>query len=148
MHTSSHTPSCCSHVLGEAVFVGNTLVMPDAGTARAAFPGGDAGILYGSIQKIFALPEDYRIFMCHGYCTNGGALKHQTTLKVEHEENMHIVLRVSKAAFIDMAKTHDSTLSMLLSMLPSLHINMCVGHIPEPDQNGLSCLSIPINAFK
>lgn len=148
MHTPGHTPACFTHVLGDAVFVGDTLFMPDAGTARADFPGGDAATLYDSIQKILTLPDDYRIFMCHDYCPNGRALEYQTSVKAEREQNIHIKLGTSKASFIEMREARDNTLSMPRLILPSLQVNMRAGHMPEPDQNGLSYLRIPINAFK
>jgi len=148
LHTPGHTPACFTHVLGDAVFVGDTLFMPDAGTARADFPGGDAGILYDSVQRILALPEDYRIFMCHDYCPNGRELEYQTTVKTQREKNIHVKKDISKSAFVDLRETRDKTLAMPRLILPSLQINMRAGHMPEPEDNGLSYLKIPLNAFK
>ncbi|MCB5162285.1 MBL fold metallo-hydrolase [Marinomonas algarum] len=148
MHTPGHTPACFTHVLGDAVFVGDTLFMPDAGSARADFPGGDAGILYDSVQKILALPDDFRIFMCHDYCPNGRELEYQTTVKKQREENIHVKKDISKAAFIELREKRDSTLAMPRLILPSLQINMRAGHMPEPEENGMSYLKVPLNAFK
>lgn len=148
LHTPGHTPACFTHVLGDAVFVGDTLFMPDAGTARADFPGGDAGILFDSIQKILALPDENRIFMCHDYCPNGRELEYQTTVKQQREHNIHVKQDISKATFVDLRETRDKTLAMPRLILPSLQINMRAGHMPEPEENGLSYLKIPLNAFK
>ncbi|MGO3343848.1 MAG: MBL fold metallo-hydrolase [Marinomonas sp.] len=148
MHTPGHTPACFTHTLGDAVFVGDTLFMPDAGTARADFPGGDAGTLYDSIQKILTLPEDYRIFMCHDYCPNGRELEYQTTVKLQREQNIHVKQDISKSVFVDLRETRDKTLSMPRLILPALQINMRAGHMPEAQSNGLSYLKIPLNAFK
>lgn len=148
MHTPGHTPACFTHILGDAVFVGDTLFMPDAGTARADFPGGDAGTLFDSIQKILALPEDYRIFMCHDYCPNGRELEFQTTVKAQREGNIHVKSDISKSVFVDLRETRDKTLSMPRLILPSLQINMRAGHMPKAEDNGLAYLKIPLNAFK
>ncbi|MCZ2720743.1 MBL fold metallo-hydrolase [Marinomonas sp. 15G1-11] len=148
IHTPGHTPACFTHVLGDAVFVGDTLFMPDAGTARADFPGGDAGILYDSIQKILALPDDYRIFMCHDYCPNGRKLEFQTTVKTQKEENIHVKSDIHKSTFVKVREARDKTLSMPRLILPSLQINMRAGHMPKAEDNGLVYLKIPLNAFK
>ena len=148
IHTPGHTPACFTHVIGDAVFVGDTLFMPDAGTARADFPGGDAGVLYDSVQKILALPEEHRIFMCHDYCPNGRELKYQTTVKEQRELNIHVKESISKKAFVELRETRDKTLAMPRLILPALQINMRAGHLPKPENNGLSYLKIPLNAFK
>ncbi|WP_137169157.1 MBL fold metallo-hydrolase [Marinomonas sp. FW-1] len=148
IHTPGHTPACFTHVIGDAVFVGDTLFMPDAGTARADFPGGDAGVLYDSVQKILALPEEYRIFMCHDYCPNGRELKYQTTVKEQRELNIHVKESISKKTFVELRETRDKTLAMPRLILPALQINMRAGHMPKPEDNGLSYLKIPLNAFK
>lgn len=148
MHTPGHTPACFTHTLGDAVFVGDTLFMPDAGTARADFPGGNAGTLFDSIQKILALPDDYRIFMCHDYCPNGRALEFQTTVKAQREGNIHVKSDISKSVFVELRETRDKTLGMPRLILPSLQINMRAGHMPEVEENGLAYLKIPLNAFK
>jgi glyoxylase-like metal-dependent hydrolase (beta-lactamase superfamily II) len=148
MHTPGHTPACFTHALGDAVFVGDTLFMPDAGTARADFPGGDAATLFDSIQKILALPDDYRIFMCHDYCPNGRELEYQTTVKAQRESNIHVRKDISKSVFVDLRETRDKTLDMPRLILPSLQVNMRAGHMPEAEDNGLAYLKIPLNAFK
>ncbi|WP_233407917.1 MBL fold metallo-hydrolase [Marinomonas spartinae] len=147
MHTPGHTPACFTHVLGDAVFVGDTLFMPDAGTARADFPGGDAGTLYDSIQKILALPEDYRIYMCHDYCPNGRELEYQTDIKTQRDHNIHVKQDINKATFVHLRESRDKTLAMPRLILPSLQVNMRAGHLPNPEENGLSYLKIPLNAF-
>lgn len=148
MHTPGHTPACFTHILGDAVFVGDTLFMPDAGTARADFPGGDAGTLFDSVQKILALPNDYRLFMCHDYGPNGRELKNETTVKAQCEENIHVKSGISRAAFIDLREARDNTLAMPRLLLPSLQINMRAGHAPVAEENGLSYLKVPLNAFQ
>ncbi|SBS27459.1 putative metallo-hydrolase [Marinomonas spartinae] len=147
MHTPGHTPACFTHVLGNAVFVGDTLFMPDAGTARADFPGGDAGTLYDSIQKILALPEDYRIYMCHDYCPNGRELEYQTDIKTQRAHNIHVKQDINKATFVQLREGRDKTLAMPRLILPSLQVNMRAGHLPNSEENGLSYLKIPLNAF-
>ena len=148
IHTPGHTPACFTHVLGDAIFVGDTLFMPDAGTARADFPGGDAATLYDSVQKILALPDAYRIFMCHDYCPNGRALAYETTVAEQREHNIHVKQDLSKAHFVDMRETRDRSLAMPRLILPSLQINMRAGHMPPPEDNGTVYLKIPLNAFQ
>ncbi|WOD06493.1 MBL fold metallo-hydrolase [Marinomonas sp. GJ51-6] len=148
IHTPGHTPACFTHILGDAVFVGDTLFMPDGGTARADFPGGDAGVLYDSIQKILALPEDYRVFMCHDYCPNGRELKFETTIKSQKNDNIHVKTDIEKATFVELRESRDKTLSMPRLILPSLQINMRAGNMPEKEENGLVYLKVPINAFQ
>ncbi|MFM2485699.1 MBL fold metallo-hydrolase [Celerinatantimonas yamalensis] len=147
LHTPGHTPACFTHVLGDAIFVGDTLFMPDAGTARADFPGGDAGVLFDSIHKIFALPDDYRIFICHDYCPNGRALSYQTSVQKQREQNIHIHQLVSKSAFVELRESRDKTLAMPRLILPSIQVNMCAGNLPKTEKNGLAYLKIPLNAF-
>mgnify|MGYP000244666646 FL=1 len=148
MHTPGHTPACFTHVLGDAVFVGDTLFMPDAGTARADFPGGDAGVLYDSIQKILALPEEYRVFMCHDYCPNGRELEYETTIASQKNDNIHVKKDIEKSAFVEMRGSRDKTLSMPRLILPSLQVNMRAGDFPKAEENGLVYLKVPVNAFK
>lgn len=148
IHTPGHTPACFTHVLGDAVFVGDTLFMPDGGTARADFPGGDAGILYDSIQKILVLPEEYRVFMCHDYGPNGRNLEFETTIKSQKENNIHVKTSIEKNTFVELRESRDKTLSMPRLILPSLQINMRAGNLPKEEGNGLVYLKIPINAFK
>jgi glyoxylase-like metal-dependent hydrolase (beta-lactamase superfamily II) len=148
MHTPGHTPACFTHVLGDAVFVGDTLFMPDAGTARADFPGGDAGVLYDSIQKILALPEEYRVFMCHDYCPNGRELEYETTIASQKNDNIHVKKDIEKSAFVEMRGSRDKTLSMPRLILPSLQVKMRSGDFPKAEENGLVYLKVPVNAFK
>lgn len=148
IHTPGHTPACMTHVMGDAAFVGDTLFMPDAGTARADFPGGDAGVLFDSIQTILSLPAETRIFMCHDYCPNGRQLEYLTTVEEQRKNNIHVKEGTSKAAFVEMRQARDRTLGMPRLILPSLQVNMRAGHFPEPESNGTVYLKVPINAFK
>lgn len=148
IHTPGHTPACMTHVMGDAAFVGDTLFMPDAGTARADFPGGDAGVLFDSVQKILALPDDTRIFMCHDYCPNGRQLEYLTSVAEQRKNNIHVKEGTSKAAFVEMREARDRTLGMPRLILPSLQVNMRAGHFPEPESNGTVYLKVPVNAFK
>ena len=147
MHTPGHTPACMTYVFGDAVFVGDTLFMPDGGTARADFPGGDAGVLYQSIQRILGLPGEMRIFVCHDYMPNGRALEYETTVAAERQANIHVHEGVSESAFVAMRSARDATLGMPSLILPSLQVNMRGGHFPPADQNGQLYLRLPINAF-
>ncbi|MEQ3696247.1 MAG: MBL fold metallo-hydrolase [Pseudomonadales bacterium] len=147
IHTPGHTPACFTHVMGDAVFVGDTLFMPDAGTARADFPGGDAGILFDSIQKILALPDNYRVFMCHDYGPNGRELRFESTIAAERIHNIHVGEGKQKDDFVAAREARDATLDMPRLILPSLQVNMRAGDLPKPDTNGLVYLKIPINAF-
>jgi glyoxylase-like metal-dependent hydrolase (beta-lactamase superfamily II) len=137
-----------THVMGDAAFVGDTLFMPDAGTARADFPGGDAGVLFDTNQIILSLPAETRIFMCHDYCPNGRQLEYLTTVEEQRKNNIHVKEGTSKAAFVEMRQARDRTLGMPRLILPSLQVNMRAGHFPEPESNGTVYLKVPINAFK
>ncbi|KZY88712.1 MBL fold metallo-hydrolase, partial [Oleiphilus sp. HI0071] len=148
LHTPGHTPACMTHVLGDAAFVGDTLFMPDAGTARCDFPGGSAETLYHSVQRILALEEDTRIFMCHDYAPNGRDLLFQTTVAEQRKKNIHVGEGIAKEDFVMMREARDATLDMPRLILPSLQVNMKAGHLPEPESNGLSYLKIPLNAFQ
>lgn len=147
MHTPGHTPACMTYVLGDAVFVGDTLFMPDGGTARADFPGGDAGTLYQSIQRILALPDDMRVFVCHDYLPDGRALEYETTVAAQRKANIHVHEGVSESAFVAMRTARDVTLGMPSLILPSLQVNMRAGHFPPAGSNGQLYLKLPINAF-
>ena len=133
IHTPGHTPACMTHIMADAAFVGDTLFMPDAGTARADFPGGDAAELYDSISKILSEPDDTRIFMCHDYCPNGRQLEYQTTVAEQKANNIHVKQGISKSAFVDMRQKRDKTLSMPRLILPSLQVNMHAGHLPKEE---------------
>ncbi|MEZ5572729.1 MAG: MBL fold metallo-hydrolase [Halioglobus sp.] len=147
MHTPGHTPACMTYVLGDAVFVGDTLFMPDGGTARADFPGGDAGTLYRSIQRILELPTETRIFVCHDYLPDGRALQYETTVAAQRRANIHVHEGVSEAAFVAMRTARDATLGMPALILPSLQVNMRAGHFPPADASGQLFLKLPVNAF-
>ena len=148
LHTPGHTPACMSYVVGDAVFVGDTLFMPDGGTARADFPGGDARELFRTIQKIFSLPDAYRIFVCHDYCPNGRNVEYQTSVEDEKRANIHVNNATSEDEFVHMRETRDKTLGMPQLILPSLQVNMRAGHLPEAEETGQVFLKLPVNAFK
>jgi glyoxylase-like metal-dependent hydrolase (beta-lactamase superfamily II) len=146
--TPGHTPACLTYVIGDAAFVGDTLFMPDYGTARCDFPGGDAATLYRSIQKIFALPDATRLFMCHDYKAPGrDHYAWETTVKDERDWNVHVGRGVSEADFVKMRNARDKTLAMPRLILPSVQINMRAGELPPPDSNGVRYLKLPLNAL-
>lgn len=148
MHTPGHTPACMTHVIGDAAFVGDTLFMPDYGTARCDFPGGDARTLYRSIHRIFALPESTRIFLCHDYKTAGrDTYAHETTVGDERRANIHVHDGVDEDAFVNMRTARDATLSVPRLLLPSVQVNMRGGQLPPAEDNGVRYLKIPLDAF-
>jgi len=148
LHTPGHTPACMTHVIGDAAFVGDTLFMPDYGTARCDFPGGDARTLYRSIQRIFSLPGNTRIFLCHDYKAPGrDAYAHETTVDAEREANIHVRHGTDEDAFVQMRESRDATLAVPRLLLPSVQVNMRGGQLPEAEGNGVSYLKIPLNAF-
>ena len=148
LHTPGHTPACMTHLIGNAAFVGDTLFMPDAGTARADFPGGDAATLYRSIRKILRLPARTKIYMCHDYGAEGRELEYQTTVKEELEKNIHVNAQVKEQDFVAMREARDRTLDVPHLILPSLQVNMRAGHLPPPEDNGRIFLKIPIDALR
>lgn len=148
LHTPGHTPACMSYLIGDALFVGDTLFMPDYGTARCDFPGGDAHTLYISIQKIFSLPDETRIFLCHDYKAPGREIYlNETTVGEQRLHNIHVGEGKCEKEFIKMRTERDATLSMPRLILPSVQINMRAGHMPEPEDNGQSYLKVPLNLF-
>jgi glyoxylase-like metal-dependent hydrolase (beta-lactamase superfamily II) len=148
IHTPGHTPACMTHVIGDAAFVGDTLFMPDYGTARCDFPGGDAAVLYRSIQKIYALPDATRIFLCHDYKAPGrDEFAHETTVGAEKRGNVHVHTGVDEASFVQMRTARDATLAMPKLILPSVQINMRAGQKPPPEDNGVSYLKIPLDTL-
>ena len=151
IHTPGHTPACMVHIIGNAAFVGDTLFMPDGGSARADFPGGDAGELYDSIKKIFTLPDAMRLFMCHDYGPNGREIKWETTVGEEKQHNIHVGELNGKAKsreeFIQLRNERDATLSMPNLIIPSLQVNMRAGNIPA-DEDGNPTLKVPIKSLK
>ena len=147
--TPGHTPACLSYVIGDAVFVGDTLFMPDYGTARCDFPRGSAEQLYDSVQNLFQLPEDTRVFLCHDYLPEKReSYVCETDIQTQKKQNIHIHQGISKAEFAQMRNQRDSGLSMPKLILPAIQINMKAGQFPEPEQNGVSYLKLPINYFK
>ena len=147
LHTPGHTPACVSYVIEDAVFVGDTLFMPDYGTARCDFPGGDAQTLYQSIQKLFALPDETRMYMCHDYKAPGREeYLFLTTVGEERQNNIHVHQGVSEQEFVTMRTKRDAGLSMPRLILPSVQVNMRAGELPPEEDNGVSYLKIPLNA--
>ncbi|MBV1694277.1 MAG: MBL fold metallo-hydrolase [Hyphomicrobiales bacterium] len=148
MHTPGHTPACTTHVIGDAAFVGDTLFMPDGGTARADFPGGDARVLYRSMRRILeTLPADMRIFVCHDYGPNGRDIRWETTVGEERAYNTHVRDGISEDEFVAMREARDRTLAMPKLIIPSLQVNIRAGHLPEPDDSGKRFLKVPINGM-
>lgn len=147
MHTPGHTPACMTHVIGDAAFVGDTLFMPDGGTARADFPGGDARQLYRSIQRVLALPPATRLFMCHDYGPNGRDIRWEATVADERAHNIHVHDGMSEDAFVALRTARDATLGMPRLILPSIQVNMRAGQLPSPDPDGRRFLKIPLDAL-
>ena len=146
MHTPGHTPACMTYVVGDAAFVGDTLFMPDYGTARCDFPGGDARSLFASIHKIFTLPDTTRLFLCHDYKTPGREeFRCETTVPEEREQNVHVHEGVSADDFIAMRTARDATLGMPSLILPAVQVNMRAGQLPPAGNNGVQYLKIPLN---
>lgn len=147
--TPGHTPACVSYVVGDAVFVGDTLFMPDYGTARCDFPEGCAAQLYDSVQKLYALPEQTRVFLCHDYLPSQREnYIHETTIAAQKTGNIHIHQSVTKAEFVSMRNGRDATLSMPKLILPAIQINMRAGQFPKAEANGQRYLKLPLNLFK
>jgi glyoxylase-like metal-dependent hydrolase (beta-lactamase superfamily II) len=147
LHVPGHTPADLAYVVGDAVFTGDTIFMPDYGTARADFPGGDAHALYHSIRRLLSLPGDTRLFLCHDYKAPGrDDYVWETTVGAEREGNVHVHDGVSKDEFVKMRTDRDKTLGMPRLILPSVQVNMRAGHFPEPEANGTRYLKIPLNA--
>lgn len=148
MHTPGHTPACLTYLFGDAAFVGDTLFMPDYGTARCDFPGGDARTLYRSIQKVLALPPETRIFLCHDYKAPGREeYQHMTTVAAEREANVHVHDGVTEDEFVRMRSERDATLDMPRLILPSVQVNMRAGQMPPAEDNGQVYLKVPLNLF-
>jgi glyoxylase-like metal-dependent hydrolase (beta-lactamase superfamily II) len=148
MHTPGHTPACTTHVVGDAAFVGDTLFMPDGGTARADFPGGDARILYRSMRRILeTLPPATRLFVCHDYSPGGRDVRWQTTVADERASNIHVRDGVGEDEFVAMREARDRTLGMPKLIIPALQVNIRAGHLPEPDDSGRRFLKLPIDTL-
>ncbi|MGB0354340.1 MAG: MBL fold metallo-hydrolase [Paracoccaceae bacterium] len=146
IYTPGHTPACMTHVVGNAAFVGDTLFMPDGGSARADFPGGDAGTLYDSIQKVLALPDEMRLFMCHDYGPNGRNIEWETTVGDEKKHNIHVGEGKTREEFIKFRTERDAQLDMPKLIIPSLQVNMRAGDIPT-DKDGRPMLKVPLNTL-
>jgi glyoxylase-like metal-dependent hydrolase (beta-lactamase superfamily II) len=146
--TPGHTPACITYVVGDAAFVGDTLFMPDFGTARTDFPGGDAGQLYDSIRKILSLPDNTRLFMCHDYKAPGrDEFAWESSVAEQRESNVHVNGNVSRDEFVTMREGRDAQLGMPRLILPSIQVNIRAGRLPEPEANGVSYLKIPLDAL-
>lgn len=147
LHVPGHTPACIAYVVGDAVFVGDTMFMPDYGTARADFPGGDARQLYRSLRRILELPPGTRLFMCHDYLPEGrDDYVWESTVEAERKDNVHAHDGVSEDEFVAMREARDATLAMPRLILPSVQVNMRAGHLPPPEDNGVVYLKMPVNA--
>jgi glyoxylase-like metal-dependent hydrolase (beta-lactamase superfamily II) len=147
MHTPGHTPACMTHVIGNAAFVGDTLFMPDGGSARADFPGGDARTLYRSIRRVLALPAEMRLFMCHDYGPNGRDIRWETTVAEQRAHNIHARDGISEDEFVRVREQRDRTLAMPKLIIPSLQVNMRGGELPAPEEGGKRFLKVPINGL-
>ena len=147
MHVPGHTPADIAYVVGDAVFTGDTMFMPDYGTARADFPGGDARTLFRSLRRILSLPPETRLFMCHDYLPKGRTTYvWETTVAAEREGNIHAHDGITEDEFVQMREARDATLDMPRLILPAVQVNMRAGHLPPPDDNGVTYLKIPVNA--
>jgi glyoxylase-like metal-dependent hydrolase (beta-lactamase superfamily II) len=147
MHVPGHTPADIAYRIGDAVFVGDTMFMPDVGTARCDFPGGNAHALYASVRRILSLPAETRLFMCHDYPPEGREAAFETTVAEQHAHNIHVHDGVSEADFVEMRTKRDATLEMPVLILPSVQINIRAGELPPKEENGVSYVKIPLNAL-
>lgn len=148
MHTPGHTPACMTYVIGDAAFVGDTMFMPDYGTARADFPGGDARVLYRSIRRVLSLPGETRLFLCHDYKAPGrDDYRWETTVAEERANNVHVHDGISEDTFVAMRTARDATLKMPRLILPSVQVNMRAGRMPPAEDNGVAYLKVPLNVF-
>ncbi len=148
LHVPGHTPADLAYVIGDAIFCGDTIFMPDYGTARADFPGGDARQLYRSIRRLLSLPREARLFLCHDYKAPGrDAFRWETTIGAERDSNVHVHDGVTEEAFVAMRTARDRTLGMPTLILPSVQVNMRAGHMPEPEDNGIRYLKIPLDVL-
>ena len=147
LHVPGHTPADMAFIVGDAAFVGDTILMPDFGTARADFPGGDAGQLFRSIRRLLSLPDETRLFLCHDYKAPGrDEYAWETTVKQQREENVHVKDGVTEQDFVAMRTDRDKTLSMPKLIMPSVQVNIRGGRLPDPEENGVSYIKIPVNA--
>ena len=142
-----HTPACVAYQVGDAVFVGDTMFMPDVGTARCDFPGGDAKTLYASVRKLLSLPTDTRLFMCHDYPPNNRPVAFETTVAEQRAKNIHVHDGISEAQFVEMRTKRDATLEMPVLILPAVQINIRAGELPPKEPNGIAYAKIPLNTL-
>ena len=147
LHTPGHTPACMTHVIGDAAFVGDTLFMPDGGSARADFPGGDARTLFRSMRRVLSLPSATRLFMCHDYGPGGRGFRWETTVAEQRAANIHVRDGITEDQFVQLREARDATLEMPALIIPSLQVNMNGGVLPEPEANGIRYLKVPLNAL-
>lgn len=147
LHTPGHTPACMTHVIGDAAFVGDTLFMPDSGSARADFPGGDARVLYRSMRRVLALPAATRLFMCHDYGTGGREIRWESTVAEQRARNIHVRDGMDEDSFVALRQARDATLAMPRLIIPSLQVNMKAGALPEPEDNGTRYLKVPLDSL-
>lgn len=146
--TPGHTPACLSYVIGDAVFVGDTLFMPDYGTARCDFPKGSASVLFDSVQHLYALPEQMRVYLCHDYLPEGRQQFHcETTIQAQRLSNIHIHKGIEKDEFVTMRNRRDVSLGMPKLILPAIQVNIDAGRMPKPEENGIRYLKLPLNYF-
>jgi glyoxylase-like metal-dependent hydrolase (beta-lactamase superfamily II) len=145
LYVPGHTPACMAYQVGDAVFVGDTLFMPDVGTARCDFPGGNAHTLYQSVRKLLSLPPETRLFMCHDYPPEGREVRFETTVAEQRAKNIHIHDGITEDEFVNMRTRRDATLEMPVLILPSVQVNIRAGQTPPPEDNGVSYLKIPLN---
>ena len=147
MHTPGHTNDSVSYIIGDCVFIGDSLFMTDFGSARCDFPGGDAGLLFDSIQKILSLPDDTRLHLCHDYPPEGRSLRHEISVAEQKAENKHVAGEISKEAFVAMRDERDATLSLPALIVPSIQVNIQAGNLPDADDNGIQYIRIPLNTL-
>ena len=147
LYVPGHTPACMAYVIGDAIFVGDTIFMPDVGTARCDFPGGNANTLYQSMQKILSYPDDTRLFMCHDYPPTNRPIAYETTVGEEKRKNIHVHEGVTESQFVEMRNQRDKTLEMPVLILPSIQVNIRAGHPPPAEANGKTYLKIPFNVL-
>ena len=148
INTPGHTPACTAHVIGNSIFVGDTLFMPDLGSARADFPGGDARQLYRSIQKILSYPDDTLIFVCHDYPPTSRKVEWVTTVGEQKKNNIHVKTSIEEDEFVKVREARDKTLSMPKLIIPSIQVNMRAGNLPPAEDNGDVFIKVPINSMK
>lgn len=147
VHVPGHTPACVAYRVGDAVFVGDTLFMPDVGTARCDFPGGNAHALYASIRRLLALPPGTRLFVCHDYPPAGREVRFESTVAEQRAHNIHVHDGIGEDTFVEMRQRRDATLEMPVLILPSVQVNIRAGQMPPPESNGTTYLKIPVNAL-